>query len=73
MSGTNFYRIERTIKGKKLFLSDRIIFSTGDITIDTTKTFIDSINHPHIEKPYNVDELKELITLHTGRLSTKDV
>jgi hypothetical protein len=72
MSGTNFYRIERTIKKKTVLLSDRIISATGDITIDTTKTFIDSINNSHIEKLYNIDELKELITLHTCRLTTKD-
>lgn len=60
MSGIDFYRI---VKEKKPFLRDRIIFSTGDVLSDTTKTFINSVTNPHIGKPFNLNELKEVITL----------
>lgn len=59
MNGSDFYRI---VKEKKPSLSNRIIFSTGDVLSDTTRVFIDSVTNPYIEKPFNLSELKEVIT-----------
>jgi CheY-like chemotaxis protein len=58
ISGPDFYRI---IREKRLFLCDRIIFMTGDLLSDTTRAFLDSVTNPNIEKPFNLDELKEII------------
>jgi CheY-like chemotaxis protein len=57
-SGSDFYHI---VKEKKPSLRDRIIFCTGDLLSDTTKTFIDSVTNPLIEKPFNLSELIEHI------------
>lgn len=58
MSGIEFYRI---IEEKKPSLKDRIIFSTGDILSDTTRAFFELVTNPQVEKPFNFDELKEVI------------
>ncbi len=58
MDGSDFYRI---VKEKVSSLTDRIIFSTGDVMNDTTKAFMDSVTNPCLEKPFNLDELKEMI------------
>jgi CheY-like chemotaxis protein/two-component sensor histidine kinase len=58
MNGSDFYRI---VKEKESSLKDRIIFSTGDVLSDTTKAFVDSVMNPCLEKPFNLNELKELI------------
>jgi CheY-like chemotaxis protein len=58
MDGSDFYRI---VKEKESSLKDRIIFSTGDVLSDTTKAFVDSVLNPCLEKPFNLNELKELI------------
>ncbi|MBM4308492.1 MAG: response regulator [Deltaproteobacteria bacterium] len=58
MSGSDFYEI---IKVKKPSLKDRIIFSTGDLLGETTRVFIDSVMNPYIEKPFDLNELKEII------------
>jgi CheY-like chemotaxis protein/anti-sigma regulatory factor (Ser/Thr protein kinase) len=68
MNGSDFYRI---VKKRDPSLSDRIIFSTGDVLSETTKGFTDSVINPCIEKPFTLTELKKVISLHTGRLSTK--
>jgi len=58
LGGADFYRI---IKEKKPLITNRIIFSTGDILSETTKAFIDSVTNPYIEKPFNLNGLKEVI------------
>jgi len=58
MSGIEFYRI---IEEKKLSLKDRTIFSTGDTLGDTTRAFFELVTNPQVEKPFNFDELKEVI------------
>lgn len=58
MDGSDFYRI---VKEKWASLIDRIIFSTGDVLGDTTKVFIDSVPNSCIEKPFNLNELKDVI------------
>jgi CheY-like chemotaxis protein len=58
LNGSDFYRI---VKEKESSLKDRIIFSTGDVLSDTTKAFMDSVMNPCLEKPFNLNELKELI------------
>jgi len=58
MGGSDFYEI---IKQKKPSLKDRIIFSTGDLLGETTRVFIDSVMNPYIEKPFDLNELKEVI------------
>jgi len=68
MNGSDFYRI---VKKRNPSLSDRIIFSTGDVLSETTKEFIDSVINPCIEKPFTLTDLKKAIALHTGALARK--
>ncbi|MDI6761965.1 MAG: response regulator [Thermodesulfobacteriota bacterium] len=63
MSGIEFYGI---IKEKKPSLKDRIIFSTGDVLSDTTREFMESIDNPCIEKPFDMSALKEVIIKIVG-------
>jgi len=58
MSGIEFYRI---INEKKPSLKDWTIFSTGDTLGDTTRAFFELVTNPQVEKPFNFDELKEVI------------
>ncbi|MBM4324173.1 MAG: response regulator [Deltaproteobacteria bacterium] len=58
MGGDDFYEI---IKQRKPSLKDRIIFSSGDLLGETTRVFIDSVMNPYIEKPFDLNELKEII------------
>ena len=58
MGGDDFYRV---VKEKYPSLADRIIFLTGDTLGDATRTFIDSVTNPLIEKPFQLNELKEEI------------
>jgi DNA-binding response OmpR family regulator len=59
MGGGDFYRV---VKEKRPSLTDRIIFLTGDTLGDETRTFIDSVTNPLIEKPFQLSELNEGIT-----------
>lgn len=63
MGGADFYRI---VQEKKPSLKTRIIFSTGDIHDDSTREFMDSVANSLIEKPFNFNELKELIIKISG-------
>lgn len=58
LGGADFYRI---VQEKKPSLKDRIIFTTGDVQSDSAKAFIDSVTNLHIEKPFSLNELKEVI------------
>jgi CheY-like chemotaxis protein len=58
MNGSDFHC---TIKEQKPSLADRIIFSTGDALTKTTQVFIDSVTNPYIKKPFNLNQLKEVI------------
>ena len=58
LGGPDFYRI---VQEKKPSLKDCIIFATGDVQSDSTKAFIDSVTNPYIEKPFSLNELKEII------------
>jgi len=58
MSGGDFYRI---IKERSPSLSDKIIFSTGDILSDTTREFIESVPNQYIEKPFDLNILREVV------------
>jgi CheY-like chemotaxis protein len=58
MGGGDFYRV---VKKKRPSLIDRIIFLTGDTMGQATKTFVDSVTNPLIEKPFQLSELKEEI------------
>jgi CheY-like chemotaxis protein len=59
MDGIELYNI---IKEKKPSIKDRIIFSTGDVLSDRTRAFLDSITNLTIEKPFDLIELKRVIT-----------
>jgi CheY-like chemotaxis protein len=58
MGGIEFYK---AIEEKKPFLKNKIIFSTGDIMGDTTRAFFELVTNPQVGKPFNFDELKEVI------------
>lgn len=58
MSGAHFYHF---VKEKKPSLKDRTIFITGDVMGERTKTFMETIANPHIEKPFDLNELKKVI------------
>jgi len=58
MGGGEFYRV---VKEKRPSLTDRIIFLTGDTLGDETRTFIDSVTNPLVQKPFQLSELKEEI------------
>lgn len=58
MDGREFYHI---LKQRRPSLIDRVIFSTGDIMRESTREFLESLPNPHIEKPFDLDALREVI------------
>ena len=58
LGGPDFYRM---VTEQKSNLKDRIIFITGDALDDSAKAFIDSVTNPHVEKPFNLNQLGEVI------------
>jgi len=58
MGGIEFYK---AIEEKKPSLKRRIIFSTGDVMGETTRAFLKVVTNPQVGKPFNFDELKEVI------------
>jgi CheY-like chemotaxis protein len=58
LGGPDFYRM---VTEQKSHLKDRIIFITGDALDESAKAFIDSVTNPHIEKPFNLNKLGEII------------
>ncbi len=59
-----------TMNGKELYqwlqdkypqLTDRVIFTSGDIMVGDTPTFLERVARPFIPKPFTPDELKNII------------
>jgi len=59
MGGADFYHL---IETKKPSLRSKIIFITGDIVRDKTLKFIESTRNPCMEKPFNLRDLKRVVS-----------
>jgi DNA-binding response OmpR family regulator len=42
-------------------LAARMIFMTGGAYTDASRRFLDAVDNPHIQKPFDVDELLDLV------------
>ena len=72
-SGMQLYSI---LLEKEPSLKDRLVFITGDVLNDETKSFIDSVSCPYLEKPFPFSSLKEILikfkkTTRDQRISMK--
>jgi PAS domain S-box-containing protein len=58
MNGREFYA--RVHQGNEA-LAKRIIFLTGDIIHDETRSFLESTGSPHLAKPFQLSDLEQII------------
>jgi len=59
MSGIELYHhIEKTVPA----LTRRVIFITGDVMQDATRSFLEKTGVPHITKPIDIEVLKKMIS-----------
>jgi two-component system NtrC family sensor kinase len=65
-NGRQFYEMAVSRKPE---LARKIIFLTGDVVNEETRAFIDSIGNPHIAKPFNLDNVKAVVSevIEAGR------
>jgi len=49
------------LKEKKSPYLNKIIFITGDTTSDEIQEFLNSIENPLLKKPFELDDIKEVI------------
>ena len=58
MDGVTFYK---TLKQKKSPYLNKIIFVTGDTTSDEIQEFLNSIENPLLKKPFELDDIEEVV------------
>jgi two-component system NtrC family sensor kinase len=58
LNGRQFY--SRAVQ-KHPTLARRIIFLTGDVVNEETRSFLDSIGNPHIAKPFNLARIESVV------------
>ncbi|NQT31068.1 MAG: response regulator [Deltaproteobacteria bacterium] len=58
MDGKQLYRY---IKKRYPELADRVIFTTGDVASDDTRSFLERTARPFLLKPFSPDELRALV------------
>ena len=58
MSGVELYQsIEKIAES----LAKRILFITGDVMAADTKDFLSKTNAPHVAKPFDIEQLKQVV------------
>jgi DNA-binding response OmpR family regulator len=67
MDGKQLYRY---IEKRYPQLADRVIFTTGDVIGDDTRSFLERTGRPFLLKPFSPDELRALVRENLGRLSS---
>ncbi len=68
MDGREFYK---AASQKHPALTNRIIFLTGDVVNDETRSFLDSIKAPYLGKPFHLDKVEETVTTLLKRSSSQ--
>ena len=58
MNGMELYH---HVKEKYPYLTDLVIFTTGDMLGGDTQRFLEQANRPFLPKPFNPDELKAIV------------
>ncbi len=58
MNGKQLYQV---IIGKHPKLANRVIFATGDTMDRYTQRFLELAERPYLLKPFNIDELREIV------------
>ncbi|PYI88830.1 MAG: hypothetical protein DME26_02775 [Verrucomicrobia bacterium] len=58
IDGREFYKLATQ---KKSELARRIVFLTGDVASDDTRTFLESVGNPHIAKPFQLSSIEEVL------------
>jgi DNA-binding response OmpR family regulator len=58
MNGMQLYE---HLAEKHSVMTDRIIFTTGDILSGNTKAFLEKTNRPYLPKPFTPDELRAIV------------
>ena len=64
MNGQQFYQL---IKERYPHLTDRVIFTSGDVASNDTQDFLDHSGQPFLLKPFTPDELKGLVRKTLGQ------
>ncbi len=72
MPGLNGQDVYSYVKNKNPQLAGRIIFSTGDIVSEETRNLLEETGNPHIDKPFNMDDLIRIVQDTEKSLSTSD-
>ena len=58
MNGMEFYQY---LKKEHPELTNKIIFTTGDLLTGDTKAFLEETNRPYLPKPFAPDELRAIV------------
>lgn len=53
--------LHRWLAARNTHLADRMIFMTGGAYTDASRRFLDSVPNPSIQKPFDVEELLQLV------------
>ena len=64
MDGKQLYRY---IEKKYPELASRVVFTTGDVIGDDTRSFLEQTGRPFLLKPFSPDELKAMVRGALGR------
>ncbi|MGB8706516.1 MAG: response regulator, partial [Dehalococcoidia bacterium] len=69
MPGTNGVELYESIQKIARSLARRVVFITGDVMAADTEKFLSETKVPHIEKPFDADQLKREVrrALSEGR------
>jgi len=60
MNGIELYQYLKEIGSE---VTDRVIFTTGDVINDEIKTFLEETGRPFLPKPFTLDELRSVIKI----------
>jgi CheY-like chemotaxis protein len=58
LNGRQFYELAA---GRKPALAQRIVFLTGDVVNEETRTYLRSLGNPHIAKPFNLGNVRTVV------------
>ncbi len=61
MAGMDGATLYQKLKERKSPYLNKIIFITGDTTSDEIQEFLNSIENPFLKKPFELDDIKEVI------------
>jgi CheY-like chemotaxis protein len=72
MPGMNGRQFFEAVQQKSEVLASRIVFLTGDMVSDSTRTFLESIGNPHLAKPFHLANVRETIAAVIKSHHTED-